>query len=401
MSHNEEIIKKLETEILKDPFKVFRRFYTSLYFPGFAHLKAGLFPKSLLFPVTGMLLIILVIFSFSRQYSIRAVYNSLHKFALYKDSYSTTRPDKDKFIRNLNNDITSFNKALRSGKRARMVLTLEKHVNNILTIFQNEYNQKTAEDNTRLSTIIKELQAVKDNLPAVKKELQAKQKKVRLKYKAKIQQELEKAEESTTKEALGNEVQDLQEQKEKELKQTRFAVHNKYAEAYKTSLAPVLHSYLSSSAFIDLLYEHKQAGFWSLIVFLVLLFLFIGFWAYTVYDFVRLLKFGALNRMLTAVRDGFGFLSLNVLGFLIFIFGPVIFAIYLAFNEWDILTEMLWVGWANFKELFTDPLFWKYLGNTFFFFINVPLGMAASLMLAIALNQRIKGITFFRVLFYL
>jgi len=70
------------------------------------------------------------------------------------------------------------------------------------------------------------------------------------------------------------------------------------------------------------------------------------------------------------------------------------------------------VGLRNFVDLLgissdeagwycNDPRFWKFLGNTFFLMMNIPICMAASLFLAIVLNQKIKGRVIFRTVFYL
>ena len=48
-----------------------------------------------------------------------------------------------------------------------------------------------------------------------------------------------------------------------------------------------------------------------------------------------------------------------------------------------------------------DPRFWKYLGNTFFLMMGIPINMTASLLLAMVLNQKLVGRTFFRTLFFL
>src|SRR5699024_6489234 len=78
-----------------------------------------------------------------------------------------------------------------------------------------------------------------------------------------------------------------------------------------------------------------------------------------------------------------------------------IFTLYLAFTKYDLLTSPEWVGFDNFKEMFSDRLFLKSLKVTFtFVIISVPLRLFFSLVVAMLLNQNIKGIGIYRTLFY-
>jgi len=96
------------------------------------------------------------------------------------------------------------------------------------------------------------------------------------------------------------------------------------------------------------------------------------------------------------------FLLPNLLGFLVFIFWPLIASFGLSFTSWDLLTPIKWIGLENYKTLISDQVFWKVLWNTIYFTVgNVPVGIILSLFLAIALNQKIKGITIFRAVYFL
>jgi multiple sugar transport system permease protein len=66
-----------------------------------------------------------------------------------------------------------------------------------------------------------------------------------------------------------------------------------------------------------------------------------------------------------------------------------------------LLSEPKFVGFANFVNLMRDPYFWKYSLNTVYMMISIPLGMAGSLILALAMNQKLKGIVIFRTLYFL
>jgi multiple sugar transport system permease protein len=95
------------------------------------------------------------------------------------------------------------------------------------------------------------------------------------------------------------------------------------------------------------------------------------------------------------------FLLPNISGFLCFTLLPVVASFVLVFFEWDVLTTPKFVGLLNFITLLKDKDFWYYLYNTLFFMLAIPLNMAVSLFLAILVNQKLKGITLFRTIYFL
>ena len=97
----------------------------------------------------------------------------------------------------------------------------------------------------------------------------------------------------------------------------------------------------------------------------------------------------------------YGFLLPNLLGFLLFTSIPVLASLGLSFVKWDLLSPPRFVGLDNFLTLFRDPYFWKYCLNTSYMMISIPLSMACSLLLAMALNQKLKGIVVFRTFYFL
>jgi len=91
-----------------------------------------------------------------------------------------------------------------------------------------------------------------------------------------------------------------------------------------------------------------------------------------------------------------------LIGFLFLTLGAFLFTLYLAFTQYDLLSPPEWVGFDNFKEMFTSRLFLKSLKVTFLFVIvSVPLRLFFSLIIAMLLNQNIKGIGIYRTLFYI
>jgi len=99
--------------------------------------------------------------------------------------------------------------------------------------------------------------------------------------------------------------------------------------------------------------------------------------------------------------SGYLFVLPNFVGFLVFMLLPILAALILAFVKWDMLSPMEFVGFANFKKLFSEPDFWKYSYNTIFLMLVIPAQMLGSLFLAIALNQKLKGIVAFRTIYFL
>lgn len=95
------------------------------------------------------------------------------------------------------------------------------------------------------------------------------------------------------------------------------------------------------------------------------------------------------------------FLLPNLIGFLIFTLIPILCSMGLSVMEWDSSNPMVFVGFDNFKRLVGDETFKISLWNTFYYSIfTVPFTMAASLGLALILNQKIKGIGIFRTVFF-
>ncbi|UCD37069.1 MAG: sugar ABC transporter permease, partial [Fidelibacterota bacterium] len=88
--------------------------------------------------------------------------------------------------------------------------------------------------------------------------------------------------------------------------------------------------------------------------------------------------------------------------FLIIVAFPIIFSLILTMHRWNLLSPMRWIGGTNFVHLFSDPLFWKSLWNTFrFLVIHIPLQVGVALVLAEVLNQHLRAKGFFRAVFFL
>ncbi len=99
---------------------------------------------------------------------------------------------------------------------------------------------------------------------------------------------------------------------------------------------------------------------------------------------------------------GLAFCSPLIFGLLAFTVLPVLASFWFSLCNYPILDPPKFVGTANYAELARDDQFWHSVRNTFTYVLGaVPLGMAVGLVLALLLNQRVKGITVFRTLFFL
>jgi len=99
---------------------------------------------------------------------------------------------------------------------------------------------------------------------------------------------------------------------------------------------------------------------------------------------------------------GYLFITPNFLVILFFTFIPVFFALYMSLTDWNILSDPNFIGLENYEKIFSDPLAKETFLNTFYFaVVSVPINVFLTLLLAVLLNQKIKGITFFRTAYYL
>ncbi len=96
------------------------------------------------------------------------------------------------------------------------------------------------------------------------------------------------------------------------------------------------------------------------------------------------------------------FLLPALLGTGIFIVIPVFFSFYLSFCEWDLLSEIKFVAFKNYLELFSGAQFGLILKNTFVFaFSTAIIAIIIPLILAAALNNKIRGSEFFKTAYFL
>lgn len=110
-------------------------------------------------------------------------------------------------------------------------------------------------------------------------------------------------------------------------------------------------------------------------------------------------NWGLIQRQLTPYL--FLLPALLILG--LTVFWPALQAFYLSFTqyEYDLTQPPQWAGLANFRRLWVDPVFWQTLRNTVLYLVVVvPILVVFPLALAILVNQKLRGMHWFRAAYY-
>ncbi|MFC4626654.1 carbohydrate ABC transporter permease [Promicromonospora alba] len=90
------------------------------------------------------------------------------------------------------------------------------------------------------------------------------------------------------------------------------------------------------------------------------------------------------------------------LGLLLIVAGPLLASLYLSFTDYDLFSDPVFAGLENYRKLFEDPRLAQSLAVTFtYVFVSVPLQLAAALGLAMVLDKGVRGLAFYRSVFYL
>jgi multiple sugar transport system permease protein len=91
-----------------------------------------------------------------------------------------------------------------------------------------------------------------------------------------------------------------------------------------------------------------------------------------------------------------------LIGFVLFTVGPMLISLWVSFTNWDLLSDPVWTGLDNYIQLPQDPQFWQSLKvTTIYTALYVPLDLVGGLALALLVRPKIRGIRFFRTIFYL
>lgn len=92
----------------------------------------------------------------------------------------------------------------------------------------------------------------------------------------------------------------------------------------------------------------------------------------------------------------------SLLGIAVFNLIPTLASLALSFSQWNLLGAPRWVGFDNYGELLADPLFGQVMGQTLFFVgVSVVVEIGLALLIALALNQRIRLLALWRTAYFL
>lgn len=109
-----------------------------------------------------------------------------------------------------------------------------------------------------------------------------------------------------------------------------------------------------------------------------------------------------MNRSLSDTRTAYLFILPACLLLGLFVLYPTLQLLWLSLHEWNVLKDQTtFVGWANYRQILSEPEFKQALLNTFYYVAaTVPLGVALSLGLALLLNEKMRGVSLFRTLVF-
>jgi multiple sugar transport system permease protein len=99
---------------------------------------------------------------------------------------------------------------------------------------------------------------------------------------------------------------------------------------------------------------------------------------------------------------GYIFISPFILGFLLWFIIPAGVALWLTVHDWNLISPPKYVGAKHLVTMWEDDRFWKSLSvTTTYTLVSVPVGLVLGFGLALLLNTKVRGISFFRTAYYL
>lgn len=107
-------------------------------------------------------------------------------------------------------------------------------------------------------------------------------------------------------------------------------------------------------------------------------------------------------RLDAETKAGLAFTSPFIIGFLLFMIVPMMISLYYSLCDYNILSAPVFVGFTNYIKMFSDEVFFKTIGVTFFYaLISVPLRLAFALLVAMLLLNSSRLTAFYRAAYYL
>ena len=109
-----------------------------------------------------------------------------------------------------------------------------------------------------------------------------------------------------------------------------------------------------------------------------------------------------MPRLDAETKAGLAFTSPFIIGFLLFMIVPMMISLYYSLCDYNILSAPVFVGLKNYIKMFSDEVFFKTIGVTFFYaLISVPLRLAFALLVAMQLLNSSRLTAFYRAAYYL
>ncbi|MER5430212.1 sugar ABC transporter permease [Streptomyces sp. NPDC002588] len=114
---------------------------------------------------------------------------------------------------------------------------------------------------------------------------------------------------------------------------------------------------------------------------------------------------GARHRRRTRIRttvEAYVLLTPSLIGFVLFLLAPIAGVVVISFFDWNLMGSPHFVGLANYREMAGDSEVWRAVRNTIYYVVlNIPAQTVLALLLALAMNRRMRGGKALRVLFVL
>jgi multiple sugar transport system permease protein len=102
------------------------------------------------------------------------------------------------------------------------------------------------------------------------------------------------------------------------------------------------------------------------------------------------------------LRNGLLFISPWLIGFIALQIYPIGYSFYLSTTEYSGFGKPLFTGLNNFREMTADPILLTTVYNTLFYTaLAVPIGIVVAVILAIAMNQKVREVSVYRAILYL
>jgi multiple sugar transport system permease protein len=102
-------------------------------------------------------------------------------------------------------------------------------------------------------------------------------------------------------------------------------------------------------------------------------------------------------------RAAYLFLLPWLIGLVFLMAGPIIASVFISLTKWNFVTSPIWVGLGNYQRMFfDDPDFYRSMSVTLrYTLMSVPLYMVTGLALALLLNRKLRGMSFFRTILFM